>query len=219
MTRLDEIRQRHAAVIPGPYRWFGNTATDQIYLATQTRGRLIILMPHVEVEEGYAEMDEPWRFLSGDEYARLDTDERQRFTYDRRFTLHLQFAGKDQPDRSSKWTRDEHGAERLYSHRKIARYEVLDGKTRQEAGLPPDADMTNSPLYREDIVGIDSPEAEFLAYAWEDVLYLLAELEGTPFRMRVIKARSLAFVWWRDFRYGGVQFANRKLCGWRVGRG
>lgn len=34
----------------------------------------------------------------------------------------------------------------------------------------------------------------------------------------LVAARSEAFVWWRNARFGGVQFANRKLCGWRFGR-
>lgn len=30
--------------------------------------------------------------------------------------------------------------------------------------------------------------------------------------------RSVAYVWYRDALYGGVRFANRKLCGWKFGR-
>lgn len=40
----------------------------------------------------------------------------------------------------------------------------------------------------------------------------------TNWRMVSVTVRSRAFVWWRDARYGGLQFANRRLCGWRFGR-
>lgn len=50
-ARLTAIRQRFDAIIPGPWRWFGNTATDQIYLGTVDRGRLIILEPHTRATE------------------------------------------------------------------------------------------------------------------------------------------------------------------------
>jgi len=44
-SRLDEIRERHDKIIPGPWDWFGNTATDQVFLGTPDRGRLFILTP------------------------------------------------------------------------------------------------------------------------------------------------------------------------------
>lgn len=45
MSRLDDIKARAAAIIPGPWAWMGNTATDQVYLSTNGRGRLTILQP------------------------------------------------------------------------------------------------------------------------------------------------------------------------------
>lgn len=45
MDNLEAIRQRAEAIIPGPWRWFGNTASDQVYLGTTDRGRLIVLDP------------------------------------------------------------------------------------------------------------------------------------------------------------------------------
>lgn len=44
--RLAEIRKRHAAATPGPWRWFGNTQTRQLYLATPDRGRLFVIGTH-----------------------------------------------------------------------------------------------------------------------------------------------------------------------------
>ena len=60
--------------------------------------------------------------------------------------------------------------------RRHARYEVLDHRTRAEAGLDESADRSNSPLYREDFVGIDHPDADFIAHAPEDVAALLLEV-------------------------------------------
>jgi hypothetical protein len=48
MGQLEAIRKRFDAIIPGPWRWYGNTATDQVYLATTDRGRLIILSPQLQ---------------------------------------------------------------------------------------------------------------------------------------------------------------------------
>jgi hypothetical protein len=42
-AKLAEIARRHEAIIPGPWRWYGNTATDQVMLATTDRGRLYVL--------------------------------------------------------------------------------------------------------------------------------------------------------------------------------
>lgn len=50
-ARLGAIRGRAAAIIPGPWQWYGNTATHQIYLATSDRGRLVIITPQTEIEE------------------------------------------------------------------------------------------------------------------------------------------------------------------------
>jgi hypothetical protein len=41
--RLAEIRSRCDAIIPGPWAFFGNTASDVVHLATQDRGRLYIM--------------------------------------------------------------------------------------------------------------------------------------------------------------------------------
>jgi hypothetical protein len=41
--QLEAIRKRHEAIVPGPWRWFGNTETDQLYLGTVDRGRLYVL--------------------------------------------------------------------------------------------------------------------------------------------------------------------------------
>jgi hypothetical protein len=49
--RLAEIKARAQAIIPGPWRWYGNTATDQIHLATVDRGRLYILAPNTRSED------------------------------------------------------------------------------------------------------------------------------------------------------------------------
>jgi len=51
MNRLDEIKARAAAIIPGPWRWMGNTATDQVYLATTHGGQTTILSPDVRRTE------------------------------------------------------------------------------------------------------------------------------------------------------------------------
>lgn len=51
MTDLEAIRKRFDAIIPGPWRWYGNTATDQVYLATTDRGRVTIMTPCTRREE------------------------------------------------------------------------------------------------------------------------------------------------------------------------
>lgn len=51
MTTLAEIKARFDAIIPGPWRWMGNTATDQVYLGTTDRGRLYIMDTHTRVEQ------------------------------------------------------------------------------------------------------------------------------------------------------------------------
>lgn len=49
--RLAEIKARAQAAIRGPWRWMGNTATDQIYLATTHSGQRTILSPGTRSEE------------------------------------------------------------------------------------------------------------------------------------------------------------------------
>lgn len=78
----------------------------------------------------------------------------------------------------------------MRSYRDVARYEVLGGQTRAEAGLAPDAGRMNSPLYREDIVGLDTPEADFIAHARQDVDDLLAELDA----VRAVAAATFAAI-------------------------
>lgn len=40
---ISEIRAAHEAATPGPWGWFGNTASKEIHLATQNRGRIFVL--------------------------------------------------------------------------------------------------------------------------------------------------------------------------------
>jgi hypothetical protein len=42
--RLEEIRQRATAAIPGPWRWQGNVDVNRCYLATTDRGQLTIML-------------------------------------------------------------------------------------------------------------------------------------------------------------------------------
>lgn len=51
MPDLESIRKRAEAIIPGPWRWYGNTQTDQVYLGTNDRGHLILLSPEVHSTE------------------------------------------------------------------------------------------------------------------------------------------------------------------------
>lgn len=70
----------------------------------------------------------------------------------------------------------------MHSYRDLARFQVLAGRTEEEheaAGGMIDGERRD--LYREDIVGIDTPEAEFIAHSREDVEFLLervAQLES-----------------------------------------
>lgn len=162
MNRVDEIRERAERALPGPWQWFGNTETDGVYLATTHGGRIYVLGASIERQEGYWRYQDPYGFITVDEYERLGADERSEYTYGEKSTLHLGF-----PARGGGVTR---------SHRELARYEVLNGKTREEAGLAPGADRTNSALYREDFIGLDSAEAEFIAHAREDIDFLLGEV-------------------------------------------
>jgi hypothetical protein len=41
--RLAEIKARADAIIPGPWRWYGNTETNTVHLATVDRGRVYIV--------------------------------------------------------------------------------------------------------------------------------------------------------------------------------
>jgi hypothetical protein len=66
------------------------------------------------------------------------------------------------------------------------RYEVLGYRTRAEAGIAPDADRSNSRLYREDWRGIDHPDADLIAHAPVDIGMLLAEVE----RLRALPPSS-----------------------------
>lgn len=36
--------------------------------------------------------------------------------------------------------------------------------------------------------------------------------------MRWVLVRSLLFIWWREYRYRGFHWANRRMFGHRVGR-
>lgn len=211
MSRLESIRKRCEATIRGPWAWFGNVATDQVYLGTCHSGRIILLTPHtVKREFVYAhELCESWSLeearkrviylcgAHGDEVTpaapencrcdeireflrdELDIEEGARHLYDREDRHHwlsrnmqvaseLRFQGRG-PDGAPDII--------LHSYRDLARFEVLGGKTMAEhltdGGRRDD-------LYREDIVGIASPEAEFIARAREDMQTLLdalAEIE------------------------------------------
>lgn len=220
--RVAEIRARVGATIPGPWGWYGNVATDQVYLATRDRGRLILLSPEVraseyvfdhDVMETYSldsarervidwcgvhgEGSDPDRrevecqcdalreFLTGElglTEGRRDYMRPTGYVWLTRHLEHrpdLMFAAKEPVERFAEFpsgrktfVRNEHGGERLVSYRDIARFEVLGGKTREES---PEGN-----LYREDIVGLDNPEAELIAHARDDLEYLLdrvAELE------------------------------------------
>lgn len=66
----------------------------------------------------------------------------------------------------------------IESHRGIARFEVLNGRTLAEHHAA--AGRINGErrdLYRKDIVGLDNPEATFIAHARQDVDDLLAEID------------------------------------------
>ncbi len=177
-VELEAIRARAAATLPPPWEWSGNTASDNVHLATAHSGRVFIIQPHTEIERGYQQTEEPWAFISEDDFFKLPSKARREieainspWVFEPRSTFHLLF-----PHRESSF-RKEGGKHGLSSHREIARYEVLDFQTREEAGLAPDADMTNSPLYREDFMGLDSPEATFIAHSRADIEALLAGVD------------------------------------------
>lgn len=43
MSSLQEIRDRAAAATKGPWQWFGNVDTREVYLSTVDRGRLFVM--------------------------------------------------------------------------------------------------------------------------------------------------------------------------------
>lgn len=96
----------------------------------------------------------------------------------------LRFAGNvpqgAKDGRGEPWDRHKVGGYKMVSYRDIARYAVLDGRTVEEheaAGGTIDGEPRN--LYREDIVGLDNPEAEFIAHSRDDVDFLLDLLDRT----------------------------------------
>ena len=187
--RLQEIQERAEAALPGPWQWFGNTATNQVFLGTAHSGRKIILSPEVrQYEMVFDHLDSEAETLTE---ARLRAAELEDF--DQRQQL-LEFL--DEPMDPEEGPRDIAINNQVYSrywarvpdlmlhedglmrsYRTLAKYEVLNGRSKAEAGLPEDAGRSNSPLYREDLVGFDNPEAEFLAHARQDVEFLLSEVE------------------------------------------
>ncbi len=177
---VEAIRRRAGDAIRGPWIWAGNTETGQVSLATADRGRIFILRPH-------AEKVARWHTHDGDgpitdsEYAALAPRDRDRYERFVSVDSDLLFAG-----RGGGGDRERFGG-RMVSFREIARYDVLDGATREEAGLSPDAGPRNSRLYREDFLALDSPEAEFIAHARDDVDTLLAEVDRLRAELAALK--------------------------------
>lgn len=202
MDEIQAIRDRAAAATPGPWRWFGNTEVDSVYLATTHSGRLFVLMPDVRKTEyvynhdsgdGYSldEARDRVQMLCGAHGEDISMD-RCRCQEIREFlagSMAEEGGHRDFIDRNG-----EHGSLSrgvghaddlrfavrevtvgglMFSYRDMARYEVLGGLTREEN------DKLDKPreLYREDIVGIDNPDAEFIAHAREDIEVLLAEID------------------------------------------
>lgn len=155
---LTEIRNRHDAIIPGPWRWYGNTATDQVSLATTNRGRLFILDTHFSIEqrvfhhdwfEGYtleqarANVRNFCGAHDGDDapyecrcdrinqflVGDIDTDEAHR-TLDDPYMTRSAIVHPDVrfPDKSLGDRRNQHGG-MMHSYRNHARYEVLGYRT------------------------------------------------------------------------------------------
>lgn len=225
--RLEEIRQRASAALPGPWSWFGNPEVNVIHLATNHSGRMFILDPHTRsVEtvfnhdhmEGYTVAEarervmwwcpcaheEHYGIVGGrigppDEDDALDweregllcrcEDIREFLAWDQDplapHDAHLSRDGFAWLSRGVQVYEDlrfqDHGEHLMVSYRDIARYEVLDGRTMKEH-------LTNggreSDLYREDIVGLDNPDATFIAHSRSDVDYLLAIIDRVPRVMR-----------------------------------
>lgn len=227
--RLSEIRERAAAIIPGPWAWMGNTATDQVYLGTTDRGRLFILRPDTytveyvydnktgeghELEEARQHVHERWCFQHGfnvdhDDPGECICDELRDFMrgttedavtrfYDRedrgysvslyrtaQIRADLRFVNK--PHGTEKSDRKQHGGLMVSYREGMPRYEVLGYRTlveweRDQGGVIPSAggDVKDH-LYREDFVGLDTPEADFIQNSASDVAWLLsyiAELEN-----------------------------------------
>lgn len=219
--RLTEIRERAAAIIPGPWAWMGNTATDQVYLGTTDRGRLIVLTPDLRAEQYVYDHDEMeiydlkdartnaearWCFNHG---HRVDPDDTgpcicdelgdwlrgdldleagpRHFSRDERgysvdlvrgvlVRSDLSFVTKEDGDI---YDYRQHGGV-IRSHRDRVKYEVLGYRTVTEwemdqgGVVPPAGGDIRDHLYREDFVGIDTPEADFIANSAGDVAWLLS---------------------------------------------
>lgn len=207
--KLEDIERRVKAALPGPWGWFGNVASYQVYLATNHSGRLIVLSPETVKEEyvynhgmertltleearaevlelcgahdeNYSEFgglscrcDEVREFLQGtleiEEGARHMTDRDGRFwsiSRNMRINSVLRFQGRSQDGSPDILMHS-------YSDEDMARYEVLNGKTLAEHLA---SGGRRSDLYREDIVGIATPEAELIAHAPDDIRFLLDEI-------------------------------------------
>lgn len=208
--KLEDIERRVKAALPGPWGWFGNVASHQVYLATNHSGRLILLSPETVKEEyvyshstervytleearadvlelcgahdeNYGEFgglscrcEEVREFLRGEleveEGARHMLDRDSRFwavSRNMRINSELRFQGRKQDGSPDVMMHS-------YSDDDMARYEVLNGKTLAEHLA---AGGKRSDLYREDIVGFASPEAELIAHAPDDMKFLLAEID------------------------------------------
>lgn len=72
----------------------------------------------------------------------------------------------------------------LESYKDIARYEVLDGRTRAQH----EAGGHEGSLYREDIVGLANPDAEFIAHSRSDIDALLGEIDRLNDALRILAA-------------------------------
>lgn len=237
-ARLAEIVKRAAAIIPGPWEWYGNTATDEVFLATRDRGRLFILTTDTRTEqyvfdhlatEGYDIEDarrrvhELWcpthaehvdpvdpgrcmcdalrEFLSGE----LEPVEGHRdFNHeDRGYRISLSRHVQVHPDLRFPVPFAGHGMEAedhykvhggiMRSYREgMPRFEVLGYRTADQFNADveksaADAEARGEPLkliahapealYREDFMGLDNPNADFIANAAGDVAFLLAEVD------------------------------------------
>lgn len=241
-ARLAEIVKRAAAIIPGPWEWYGNTATDQVFLATKDRGRLFILTPGTRTEEYVFDHHEMETYTTED--ARAHYKERwcpyHREGSEGREARHCCcdeirdfLAGELDPqesvlDGARHWSSCLPGERRLLSrsvkihedlrfpvpfaghgmeaedHYKVhggimrsyregmPRFEVLGYRTADQFNADveksaADAEARGEPLkliahapealYREDFMGLDNPNADFIANAAGDVAFLLAEVD------------------------------------------
>lgn len=156
-AELEDIRRRAAEATPGPWQWYGNTESDLVFLATTYGGRIFVLMPEARLETTYYDTNTESE-ISSETYRRMVFDEQEEVVTNCRAVAGLRFQD-DGVTTDSK---------------RHARYEALGGMTREEAGLDVHADRSNSPLYREDFVGLDHPDAEFIANARRDVDFLLS---------------------------------------------